>query len=246
MNRIWILVAAAGLIAGASGAARADFGPAAQSGSLQELFGGDSMPLSKKLKEMDGTWRRLTIGGSPAENKGSLGGLAGGLMGMLFGGGGGNTPSLSAPPSYYTRGATITVGPETFLIAYRHQTKGLDFGDLVAQAGQAGQGGQPKLPDPEKLTADTDLQLTLLNVRTIQLISGIRAFNLDRELAEAQKEFESELSLRKQMEGGPFGGGAGAAVAPDPVIDDEPAPKAPPKKPAPKKPAPKKPTTRRK
>ncbi len=234
MKRLGMLALAAGVVLAAPGIARA------QEVALKSAFSGESMPLAKKLKELDGGWRRITIGGNPSESKGSLGGFAGGMLGMMFGGGG-NAGGLSAPPSYYTMGNTITVGQEIFLVTYRHQTKGIDFGELVAQAGQ---GGPPKFPDPDKLTADSELQLTLLNVRSVQMISGIRPFNLDRELADAQKEFEREIALRKQMEGGPFGGpGAAVAVPDEPEVGDGPAaaPKAPPKKAvAPKKPAPKK------
>ena len=227
MNRFWSLVAALGLLVGAPIASQA------QEVAFKAAFGGELAPLTKKLKEMDGNWRRITVGGSPSEGKGMLGGL-GGFFGMMLGGGGNQ---VSVPPSYYTQGSTITVGQEVFLITYRHQVGGLDFGELVAQAGQ---GGPPKLPEPEKLTSDTDLQLTLVNVRSIQVVSGIRTFNLDRELADAQKEYEKEITLRKQMEGGPFGGLGGPGIAvPEPAIEDVPAPKAAPKKPAPKKPAPK-------
>ena len=236
MSRMLLLITAMCISLSAPVAAHAQFGGAPGADGLKSLFGGETMPLSKKLKELDGNWRRITIGGAPGEGKGMLGGL-GGFFGMMMGGAGAN--HVAPPASYFTQGTIVNVGQEAFLVTYRHQTKGVDFAELVAQAGQ---GGPPKLPDPEKLAADTDLQMTLLNVRSIQSISGIRPFNLDVELAEAQKDFEKEIALRKQMEAGPFGGLGGAAVAvpEEPMVEDMPvAPKPAPKKAAPKKPAPK-------
>jgi hypothetical protein len=237
MKHTWALAMAVGLAIAAPHSARAQFGPP-NGESLKALITGEVTATTKKLKELDANWRRITIGGSPSEGKGVAGGL-GGFFGMMMGAAGGG--QASASPAYFTQGTTVSVGQETFLITYRHQVKGLDFGALVAQAGP---GGAPKLPEPEKLTADTDLQLTLVNVRSIQMISGIRAFNLDRELADGQKEFEAEITLRKQMEAGPFGGLGGAVAVPEPpMVEDMPA--AP--KPASKKPAPaKKPTPNRK
>jgi hypothetical protein len=236
MKHAFGFAVAVGMALSIQPSARAQFATRPDVEPLKILLGGEAWPLNKKLKELDGNWRRITIGGNPSEGKGVAGGL-GGFFGMMMGAAGGG--QAAAAPSYYTQGATVTVGQETFLVTYRHQVKGIDFGALVAQAGP---GGPPKLPEPEKLTADTDLQLTLVNVRSIQTLSGIRAFNLDRELSDAQKEFEAEIAVRKQLEGGPFGGIVGAppvAVPEAPRVDDGPgAPMAAPKKPAPaRKPA---------
>ena len=95
------------------------------------------------------------------------------------------------------------------------------------------------------MTADTDLTLTLINVRSIQVVAQVRQFNLDRELSDAQKEFEAELNLRKTMENGPFGGMGGAIAAPEPVVEAVPGEALRAAKPKPSKFVPKKPAKRK-
>src|SRR5262249_33543077 len=134
-------------------------------------------------------------------------------------------------PSFYTQGQTLTVGTETFLVAYKPQLKGLDMAALM-QAGPEG-----KLPPPDKLTPETTLGIILLNLRSIAGITDVRPFNMDRELEESAKAAQAEAAFREQIGKGagalgnlggfPFGGPADAPVLP---------PKAPPKPPSPAKP----------
>jgi hypothetical protein len=75
-----------------------------------------------------------------------------------------------------------------FLVGYRLPSQGLDLGAIMAMgagamggagaAGGAAPGGPPKMPPPKPITADSELALVLVNVRTIASISEIRPFNL--------------------------------------------------------------------
>ncbi|MGV3721708.1 MAG: hypothetical protein ACO1SX_12420 [Actinomycetota bacterium] len=204
------------------------------------VFGAGSPVASVKLKELGAGWLSVKVGGPSELQSGSAPSqLAGGIFGMMLGGGMGGGSTYSPPQ--YTRGATASLGSETFLIVYRAPSKSLDFGALM----RMGQGGG-ELPLPDKLTPETTLSLVLVNVRSITSVAGIRPFNLQQELTESAKAVEEEAKLMKQLQQGPGGPppGAGAEAAPD-IFDslDAPAPKKPtaPKRPAaPKKPAVKK------
>jgi hypothetical protein len=218
--------------------------PASSQGTdLKELLSGKTAPLSVKLKDLNADWRRMSIRG-PKQEGGSLSGLvgqlAGGFMGAMFGGGGDAMASLAPDKPYYTQGQTLTLGSETYLVVYRPQTTRVDFSTLM----KLGEGG--KLPPIEKLTPDSSLSLSLLNIRNIESLSDIRPFNMEQEIAEAEKAAEAEAELRKQFEEGPAGlGGLGGAAVPEEVaIPEPPAPK-PAAKPKPKPTPKKKPTPRR-
>lgn len=205
-----------------------------QGGDLQQLLSGKTVPLTRKLKELTPEWRRASVAGLP-EQGGNLTQMTGGILGAMFGGG--MASALTPPPVCYTQGQTVSIGTETFLIVYQHAQKGMD----VAAMMKAGPGG--KLPPVEKLTPDSLLSLTLLNVRSLNSLSDLRAFNLDQELAESAKRAEVEAALRAEAEKGGgfpgFGGlgGGGGAVRTE-ITQPEPAPVATPV-PQPKKPAPK-------
>lgn len=139
-------------------------------------------PLTLQMKDLNADWRRVNVVGQL-----DLGGYTqvlnsalAALLGRL------------GSAAYYTRGETVTIGGETYIIAYRPQIKGPDFGGLV----QAIQKGGPKTkPEaliteklaPEKMTAETTLALSLLNVRTSGSLTDIRTFDLQREIEDASK-----------------------------------------------------------
>lgn len=173
---------------------------------FQQLLSGKEFPHNLKLKELNADWRHLSIGTTEAGKGGlsdSLGPLvqagmmsdmgkgkgkgdaAATMLGMsmlsgLFGGG------ESKQPVYYTKGQTVTVGSETFLVAYRYQKPELN---LLQMAMQADKGGKEpdfsKIGAEGKLTPDSPLTIALINVKTISTLNNIRPFNLDQEIAES-------------------------------------------------------------
>lgn len=204
-----------------------------------DLFTGKGPAATLRLKTLDQNWRRVNIQG-PAELKGGgLGQLAGGIFGAMFGAG--TPPSSGSTPPQYTQGATTTLGGETFLVVYRPNLKGVDLAALM----QAGPGGKP--PVPERLTEETALVLTLVNVRSITSLSDFRPFNLKQELAESAKAAADEQKTIEQLQqksgpGQARAGGAFEEAAPEVREAPEPSPdRLAPHKPAPaKKPVPKK------
>jgi hypothetical protein len=144
----------------------------AQAPRMQELLSGREFPLTLKLKELDGEWRRISVGG-PLEAGGRIQG-SGGL------------PGNGTCDTYYTRGVTVTAGGETYLVAYQACRKPGGLAALVAVA--AGEDEEPVTAlVPELLTPDTSLALSLLNIRTVGSLSDVRGFNLDQELADNRK-----------------------------------------------------------
>lgn len=138
-----------------------------QEATLTDVLTGKAAPLSIKLKELDGTWRsfRLT---AQADSSSTL------MMMMAMGGGrGGQTLGASA---YYTKGQLVTLGGESFVVAYSRPAPS----PLQLLAGMHGNDGDAA--KPVQVTPDTELTLSLLNVRSMGDILNIRPFNMQEEL----------------------------------------------------------------
>jgi hypothetical protein len=93
------------------------------------------------------------------------------MMGALLGG---------SANVVYTRGDLISVGGETFVVGY-HEASGGGIAALM-KAEMAGSTAS-STPEPKSLTPDTELLLTILNVRNVGSFSDMRPFNLEKELA---------------------------------------------------------------
>lgn len=140
----------------------------AQSNDLKRLLSGSTFPLSMKLKDLNGDWRRMNVSG---QADGGMGGMMQAVMGMFGGGGGG-----SAGGAFYTNGDMASINGETYIVAYKARTKPLDFAALM--------GPNAKPPTPEKLTAETVLSLCLLNLRSAGNLTDVRTFDLNQEIAD--------------------------------------------------------------
>lgn len=184
-----------------------------QSMDFQQLISGKEVPLHLKLKDLNGDWRRMGIGGLDRQ-KGGMGDLmsqimpmammgemsgkgkgkgnnadaAGAAFGMalmssLFGGGGGD-----GEPVYYTKGQTVTVGSVSFLVAYRWKKREANWMQMAMEAGKNG-GKEPDMSQlaGDKLSGESDLSLTLVNLKKIGDLSDIRPFDLDKEIEESGK-----------------------------------------------------------
>ena len=141
-----------------------------QSADLKPLLAGTAnIPLTMKLGDLNGDWRRVSIGlqaqwGRPRS---------------IVIPDGAAIPDFSQDDVYYTKGDTATVGMDEFLVVYHVRTPTIIWHSLMAE------GGQP--PPPAPLAADTVLTLSLLNLHDIVSLSDIRPFDLGQEVtAEAQ------------------------------------------------------------
>lgn len=182
----------------------------AQSRNFESVLAGKDYPHSLKLKDLTPEWRHVSIasadksasGGDAMKQlmqlgmmgqmgaKGQGGNDAAGAMaamsmlGGLFGGGG-----EESAPSFYTQGRTTSIASETFLIAYKLNIKAPSFLELAAQSEKNG-GKEPdfaKLAEGAKPTEESEVSLTLINVKSIASMGSIRPFDLKKELETAGK-----------------------------------------------------------
>jgi hypothetical protein len=123
--------------------------------NLANILNGTAVPNSIRLREIPVDWRAFGING-PVE--------IGNLQTVINSSAGG-----SFGASYYTKGQNITIGTETYVVAYS------------------------LLSIVETITPDTPLGLSLLNLRTIGSLSNIRAF----EIAKETKILEKQLAILK-------------------------------------------------
>jgi hypothetical protein len=129
--------------------------PVTKDANLANIFSGTVVPTTIKLRELTPDWRGMGTNG-PVE--------IGNLQAVINTSAGG-----SFAASYYTRGQTITVGSETYIVAYSLLT-------LI-----------------DKITPDAPLSLSLLNLRTVGSLSNIRIFDVAKET----KILEKQLAIIK-------------------------------------------------
>ena len=156
--------------------------PGVNSGINDILSGTSATPLSLKLGDLDGNWRRMTITGSV-----DLGTITQAVTALLGSAGVG---------IYFTKGQTLTLGSTTYLVTYRTQPKVFDLTSLMQMGQDTATSGKP--PVPEKLTAETPLALTLLNLQSAGSLTDVKPFDLNTELtnsANAVKAFNDLVGL---------------------------------------------------
>ena len=156
MKKLVVLVVLAAMLAA--------FMQSAKCEEIKEVLKGKVAPLTLQLKDLNGDWWRLNASSQSAENAlmSFYASLAGGAAG-----GGGN----------YTKGETLKLGGETFLITYQVEAKPVNFRDIARLS-------EP--PKPEKLTPESKLTLALLNMRLTSSLSGIKPFNLEQEIKSSE------------------------------------------------------------
>jgi hypothetical protein len=121
--------------------------------SLANVLSGNTIPTSIKLKELTPEWRVMGTNGQ--FEIGNFQAFIG-----LFGGG-------SFATNYYTKGQTVSIGSETYIVAYSL----LSLVDKVS----------PEMP----------LNLSLLNLKTIGSMSNIRGFETIAETKILEKQLAS-------------------------------------------------------
>lgn len=131
--------------------------PAPNSKEFASAVSGTPLPLSLKLKDLNGNWR--TFSSSDAGNQVQS------YMAMMSG---------SSHDTYYTKGETQTLGGELYLIAY-HQKLLLDMAGMM-------RGGPSHGPVRSVMTPDTELSLCLLNLHTAGSLNDIQPFSLQEAL----------------------------------------------------------------
>ncbi len=121
--------------------------------NLADVFKGNSIPNSIKLKELNPEWRAMSTNGQ--FEFGNLQAFV-----STFGAG-------SFAASYYTKGQTVSIGSETYIVAY----------SLLSLV--------------EKISPEMPLNLSLLNLKTIGSMSNIRSFDPIAETKVLEKQLAS-------------------------------------------------------
>lgn len=125
-----------------------------QSADFASALSGTTRPLTIKVKDLDSSWRQMSVSKSSGMDLFSLFALESRGQGPVL-------------DLYYTHGETVTAGGETFLVAYRS----LPSPALLA-AITNGNTLQPAAPP----SPDTVLSLSLVNVRQIGSLDAIQAY----------------------------------------------------------------------
>lgn len=126
-----------------------------QTADLQSVLSGVQHPLTLKVKDLDSSWRQISLG-TPDNS----------LLSLLRGGIG--LASTSITP-LFTKGETVSIAGETFLIGYHHT---LSRGELE----EVMQNGNPSSATLPVQTPDMVLTLSLVNIRLISGLDDVRAF----------------------------------------------------------------------
>ena len=170
------------------------FGQQAPNTEVRDLVSGKLFPLTMQLKDLSPDWMRVTIGGQTEANNPTQ------MYTMMFGGG------AAAPggAAYYTKGVTVVLGGETFMVAYKVQTKPIDWAKMMSEG--------PQPPTPEELTLESPLALSLLNLRAVTSLDNIRPVNVEQEIADAKAAAEAAKEEAEEWVEQPEGKGKDVSV----------------------------------
>jgi len=136
-----------------------------QSTEIKDVLSGKVFPLTLQLKDLNDQWQRMTI-----ETQGAS--TAWATYFALFTG---------VPAVYYSKGESISLAGETFLVAYRVPTKPMTYAELTHSSSSPTELAKLLV----KLTPETKLSLGLLNWNSVVSVTDIRPFNLEQEINES-------------------------------------------------------------
>jgi len=162
--------------------------PVLHAADLKSLLSGKTLPLSVKLGEMGGDWRRVTIHSS--------GSVSGNISVSVSGNGSSgssqnNVSDLAGSKTYLTKGQTVSADGQTYLVAYHLPNGGLDLSALIESM------ATKTPPAVSVLTPQTTLPLSLLDLKSVGTLDDIRAFDLNEEIAQSEKLVRTMTSIMK-------------------------------------------------
>ena len=134
---------------------------------LIDVLSGKAAPLKLLLNELTPEWRRITLAGNFDPMPRVFASLISGQFGMNM-----------QPETYYTKGQTLLMNGELYLVAY-------SVNRPVTMTPPNYDGGERRPPRPDPLKPDTPLTLSLLCLRTAGSLTEITSFNLEAEIAQS-------------------------------------------------------------
>jgi len=126
---------------------------------LKDFISGTKAPLSLQMKDLTTEYRRLVVTGQ--SDMGTYMQMIGASVGV-------------ETNVYYTKGETVEMGGETYLLAYRPQMP------IDPRVFNGGHGEQPVVTPPGR---NTKLALSLLNLRTSGSLNDVRPFDAKKDIA---------------------------------------------------------------
>jgi len=147
---------------------------------MASVLSGKTIPLSVTLKQLDGSWHCIT-----PEHTADAAETLVRMIAM------GEAHQAWAPEVMYTHGETVVIAGETYLFAYARPSKPL----LLPGRGNREE-AQPVLLS---LTPDTEVFLTLLNIRSMGNLLDIHPFDLKRELARDSKLPSGPVGMKAEQ-----------------------------------------------
>lgn len=123
--------------------------------SFSNLLSGKNVPLKLKMKNLNNSFRRITAAGQSDIWSIQIQ-MMSAQSGIEYG-------------VYYTQGQTVSLGSETYLIAYR------PLNTVPPDWNNFGHGNGPV--EPQKPGPNTTLSLSLLNLRTAGSLNDVRTFD---------------------------------------------------------------------
>lgn len=183
-------------------------GSPSRANDLQTILSGREIPLNLSLKNLDSSWRKITMTGqfemaSFMKTWSSF--LGGSGYDYVF----------------YTQGKTVTIGSKTYLIAYHFPFIGkpMNFSSIFKSVllGDCSEEGFPK-----KLTADTLVNLALLNLDTIGSLNDITAVNINQEITDSIQKYDAAVKACQENKNNPLNPESNPETSPEETEDHSP------------------------
>lgn len=159
------------------GATTTAFGQNAEKSAFDQLAAQNVAPSQVLIKDLTKNWRRVIV---ERDDDNTMAGIYGmGRRNVVFQ----QKLAEMGLGVYYTKGQTVSLGTETFLIAYRIQNE-MTPNELNAMFRNmyGGHGENAPPPGPQKWAPNTPLRLALLNLRTTGSLTDLRPFDPEREI----------------------------------------------------------------
>lgn len=154
---------------------------------------GGKIPTKILLKNLDKQWRRISI----SDNDSNLAAMYGrGMQGRFLQ----DAMSDMGLGVYYTRGQSVALGGETYLIAYRIQMNmnAQETRDMMNTM-WGGHGAQPNPVGQRKFAGTTPLLLSLLNLRATGSLEDVKPFDAARDILGPRDIIEASNNNLRQI-----------------------------------------------
>ena len=132
--------------------------------SMDAVFAGRPFPTAINLKDLDPSWARVTVSITAP--------TASTTLAMMTG-------NSTGGDAFYTRGDVAIINGERYLMGYRLQVK---LPSIFEMSMAAAQGRKQNM---QKVTGNTSMMLSLLNMRQIAAFGEMRPYKLEQEILDA-------------------------------------------------------------